>query len=215
MFNLVLKDLIVQKRERTIFVLILLGAFSAVGLQSNIGISIGQLIFAVYFFTVYANAFDYKYNAEITINSLPIKRSQVVLAKYLSIFLFFALGVVFTFVPGVLFKYFGLFNVRRTIDLTIVLIALSGMNIYYSIFFPLYFKLGYMKSRWGNWLITALFMAIGTGVGTIKNVGEDVPVSLVSGSIDIHILLIMLLVSLGLLLISLIISQKIYANKEL
>jgi ABC-type transport system involved in multi-copper enzyme maturation permease subunit len=108
MIHLILKDQQVQKRAKTIFIVLFLRLCIAGILPHNPGLASVQLLLGVYLLIVYANAYDYKYNAEIMINSLPLARRQVVLAKYLSAVIF-ALFMLSVSIPvSFFFNYLGI-----------------------------------------------------------------------------------------------------------
>lgn len=222
MLNLILKDFLVQKREKTLLVILALGIGNAFNIGNGIGLNIGIIIMSTYLFTVYANAFDYKYNAEVTILSLPIRRSQVVQSKYISVFFFYVISILFTLVPMVILETLGVVNGGGALGLKLALISFPILCLYYSFFFPIYFKLGYMKSRYANWLalvlMTAILGAFGQGLsgdmtGNAVNTFEDLMTFLME-KINSETLGLLLTISLGLFLISMHISKAIYANKE-
>jgi ABC-type transport system involved in multi-copper enzyme maturation permease subunit len=210
--HLIYKDLLLQKRE-TMVVAILLGIAGASMLKVNPGGTVATMFLIVYLFAVYANAFDFKYNFEATLNSLPVRRSTVVAAKYASVFVMLAVAVVSTFVPVWCLRLAGcLPNVP---GLKLVLLALILSTLYYSIYCPLYFELGYMKSRWASFAAMAGVMAAAGVVGGNRSsnslsdavrglsVGEGTPVLLgLAGA------------SMLLLGLSLMVSVRIYRRKE-
>lgn len=62
------------------------------------------MIITVYFLLVTASTEDEKNKSEIILNSLPVGRSQLVMAKYLSVFAYILIGAVFLGLVGLLFK---------------------------------------------------------------------------------------------------------------
>jgi len=229
MIHLILKDLQVQKREKTIFIVLFLSLCIAGILPHNPGLASVQLLLGVYLLIVYANAYDYKYNAEIMINSLPLARRQVVLAKYLSAVIF-ALFMLSVSIPvSFIFNYLGIAGsggLNLTLSVRFILIALFFVTVYLSIFFPVYFKLGYMKARWANFIsffiIFGLIGFAGRSGAYVPQYGEALTretilrhfMGVLAGNENITLYLILLLAGLILLYISSQLSVAIYRRKE-
>ncbi|HHV65084.1 MAG TPA: ABC-2 transporter permease [Peptococcaceae bacterium] len=175
MGKLIWKDIQVQKREKTLFIVIFLSLCVGYVMFTNPGIASIQLIVGVYLMITYANAYDYKYNAEIVINSLPVDRKQIVTAKYLSSLVYCLLMLTVALPVGILLSFTGLpgstgFNlgvVGRFIMLSVFILVL-----YISFYFPVYYKLGYLNSRWANFI--AFFFIFGS-IGFIGASGRDLP----------------------------------------
>lgn len=153
MLTLVYKDFLLQRGGKSIVYMFIMPVISAFALSTEILFVIMPFIAGSYLYIVYANALDDKYNTEKSLLSMPIKRSQIVIAKYL----------------GILFYLTAFYMVVLILSISFVLIipsysstALMGLghlvqfitvgSLYYSVFFPIYFKLGYQKSRWANYI---------------------------------------------------------------
>ncbi len=229
MFQLIFKDLKVQKREKTIFIVLFLSLCIAGILPNNPGLASAQLLLGVYLMIVYANAFDYKYNAEIMINSLPLGRNQIVKAKYLSS-LIFGLAMMAVALPiSFLISYTGFpgtDGMNSTLAVRFVMISLFFISLYLSIFFPVYFKFGYLKSRWANVLS---FLVIFGLVGFVGGQGEYIPqygemvtresfrqqfLGILAGNESLTVYLTMLALGFLILYLSLRFSISIYKKKE-
>lgn len=200
MFNLVIKDVKVQKKDKSLFLFILLNISNVFIFQKNYGISLFICFISIYLLTVYANAYDFKYNSELMINSMPVNRKIVVSAKYLSVFLFFICASIITIILCSILHIVLPGLVKNMINADAVIIEFFIISIYYSIFFPVYYKFGYMKSRWANFII---MMIIGTFV--------SIAVQISGGFIKDSIIAV---ISVLLMLISFFISVRIYSNKE-
>ena len=93
MLNLILKDLLVQKKS----LLFALGYcfFLVFAFQSLQGAApIAATVAVVYLLTQYSFTYEDKNKSETMLNSLPISRRDIVLAKYLSIFIYIGLAMV-------------------------------------------------------------------------------------------------------------------------
>lgn len=229
MLQMVLKDLQVQRREKTFFIVLFLSVCISGILPRNPGLASVQLLLGVYLMIVYANAFDYKYNAEIMINSLPLGRRQIVTAKYLSALIFSLIMVAVSIPVSFILSYFGFpgaYGMNLVIAIRFLMIAFFFLSIYIAIFFPVYFKLGYMKSRWANFLsFFVIFGLIGLAGGTgqyIPQHGELMSreslmqnfLGILAGNESFGVYVSMLLIGILVLYISLQLSIAIYKRKE-
>ncbi len=143
MISLLKKDLLIQKKS--FLFLFLFGIFMFIIFNNPVFeemIYIMGMIIAVYFFLVTASLEDEKNKSEIILNSLPLCRSQLVLAKYLSVFAYIFIGVVFFGVVGLLFQLPALPFTPRLLNTMDLLAAGLLVSIYVSVYFPLYFRFG-------------------------------------------------------------------------
>ncbi len=210
MFNLIIKDIIIQKKDKTIFIFMLLNILNIFIFQKNYGVSIFLCFLSIYLLAVYANAYDFKYNSELMINSMPVNRKIVVAAKYLSVFIFFICAVVITLIAGTLLHFADPALISKVVSINTIFVELFIVSTYFSIFFPFYYKLGYLKSRWANFIIMGIIGGIISSVaditgGNMKFGGSG---ALVQSSILPGISIILIAVSF-------LISIKIYSNKEI
>lgn len=151
MLFLLKKDLLIQKKSflfllfYSIFMLIV---FNNPVFENMIYIM--GMISAVYFFLVTASFEDERNKSEIILNSLPLCRSQLVLAKYLSVFAYILIGAVFFVVIGLLFQLPAIPYKPRSINAMDLLAAVLLVSIYVSIYFPLHFQFGASALRLFN-----------------------------------------------------------------
>lgn len=229
MVQLILKDLQVQKREKTFFLILILSLCISGILPKNPGLASIQLLLGVYLLIVYANAFDYKYNAEVMINSLPLGRKQIVTAKYLSALLISLIMIAVSLPVSFLLSYTGFWGVSGMnvrVEVRFLLTALFFLSLYLSIFFPVYFKWGYMKSRWANFF--SLFVIFGL-FGLAGGAGENIPqqgeviskatviqqfMGMMAGNESIIFYVKMAAIGLMILYVSIQLSVAIYSKKE-
>jgi ABC-2 type transport system permease protein len=92
MFNLVLKDILIQKKT------FVLGLFyipiMAIAFQHSVTSMIpAGIVGLTYIVLITACAYDDKYKTDIMLNSLPLHRNSIVLARYMSLFLYYVIGV--------------------------------------------------------------------------------------------------------------------------
>ncbi|MBW9173622.1 ABC-2 transporter permease [Clostridium estertheticum] len=210
MFNLIMKDIRIQKKDKTVFMFFLLNMVNTFIFQTNYATTILLCFLSIYLLAVYANAYDFKYNSELMINSLPVNRKVVVAAKYLSVFLFLICAIVITLIVGSLFHFVAPNLVSKTIGINTIFLEFFIVCIYFSIFFPFYYKLGYLRSRWVNFIIMAV-------LSSLISFANEILKNNTTFGVDFGLLQRILLTAIPIIFIvvSFFISIKIYINKEL
>ncbi|KNF08668.1 ABC-2 family transporter protein [Gottschalkia purinilytica] len=150
MLNLVFKDILVQKKSLLfyfIYIIIAGMAFKGIGL----GGFTAAVMMLSYVFLANSCTYDDKNKAHFMLNSLPVKRSKIVLSKYVSMLLFFFLSIL---------MYLSIYHLVKLISLPMSLnLNLSSINIegllgtffalslFAGIYLPIFFKFGDTKSR--------------------------------------------------------------------
>jgi ABC-2 type transport system permease protein len=220
-FNLVLKDILIQKKSllyALLYTVFLSITFSSLK-PSGVGLYVLAPIITAYMFINFAASFDEKNKSEIILNSLPLKRDDIVIAKYISIFIFAIICIIYSILIGFIGKTTGLPMYTRSISFLDIVLIFSSVCIVSSIFFPMYFKFGYTKSLIFN---TMLFMVIFfLPILAIQYAGSN-PNNIFVQKINSFIIStssftqnsLALIIGLILFLISLMISIHIYNNKE-
>ncbi|RJE47411.1 MULTISPECIES: ABC-2 transporter permease [unclassified Dehalobacter] len=224
MWRIILKDLMVQKSN--IFIILFLCISISGTMYRSPGIAGVQLLLGVYFMLIYANSYDFKYNGEIMINSLPINRKEIVLAKYLSAIVY-ALIIMVIIIPEsmilYLFNFPGLTGGIQGIVSFLGIVVLL-LSLYISIYLPLYYRLGYMRSRWANFISMFVIFGLIGAVGQLTKMpadelettsqGLEQLIMILNGYADPVIYLMMLVVGIVLLVLSFKVSVRIYKNKD-
>ncbi|MDR3585119.1 MAG: ABC-2 transporter permease [Desulfosporosinus sp.] len=149
MVNLVRKDLLILKRY--LWLAPLYGLFALYAFRTMLGgaLSVGTVV-VTYMLMLQAITQDDKNNSEIMLNSLPLRRKDIVLAKYLSVFLYAALVILFFLLARGVVTVIGIGMIPiliSPISLEEIASALVAMVILISIYLPIYFKFGYLRSR--------------------------------------------------------------------
>lgn len=161
MINLVLKDMLIQKRT---FIICIFYSIFAVVVFSSAFQSGGAYIFGVigivYMFTFYSNSYDDKNKCEMVLNSLPVNRKDIVTAKYLSVIVFTVIGVIYMVFAAFLLNSLALPISVQNINTSDIVMSIASAALMYSIFYPLYFKYGLTKLKMLN---TILYLAFAFG----------------------------------------------------
>ena len=102
---------------------------------------------------------DKKYNSEVILNSLPLARKQIVIAKYIMALIIFIISMIVSS-PVVINRFEdGIFEFITTTLVTIV----GFVFIYLSLVLPILFWLGYKKASF----ITLFILIAPTAIGTM------------------------------------------------
>lgn len=152
MVNLVLKELLVQKRMLGMaLIYILLFSFAMSSLGEKLPLAI---ISAVgYMFVMYGGAWDVKADADRLWNSLPIPKWKIVAAKYLAVLIYVAAVAVLTWVTLPVLSRVGSATIPSVVRVDHAAAAAAVVVGLASLYLPIYFALGYMKARILNLLI--------------------------------------------------------------
>lgn len=220
MFNLMLKDLLVQKKTllmALVYSVFVLGIFNK---AASGFVSYGMGTIAIgYIFFANACSYDEKNKSDIVLNSLPIRRSQIVLARYLAVFTFAVIGLAMIGILGAVMKLAGLPFPGRYIGLLDITGSLAALMLMASCYLPLYYKFGYIKTRL---IIMFMFMLLFFLPGLLIDFAkahftreqltqviiriQDLPAGPVA--------LALLAIVLGITAISIAISQYVYRRRE-
>lgn len=220
MFNLILKDILIQKKALVfafLYSIFMFFVFSQPSLNLFI-YSMGAVAIS-YMLIMTALQADYKNNSITILSSLPVKRSEIVASKYLSMFVFIALSFLVLVVVGLVIKASPLpFSVRypKFYDLVI---AFFSVGILISVYLPVYFKTG---GKYAQVIFIFFFMLMFFGPSTIFGYlteKQDQTLSKVLLQFSSENLLLVYLAAIIftfiILAVSFAISLRIYLNKDL
>lgn len=211
------KEFLLQKKNIPltiiiVFVLILSNKNEDVG-NLPININLITSIFLISSMTITVSMVnDEKAKASSVVHSLPFKRRDFVINKYLfAIVTVLALSTC-VFVINIVLSDNSLF----AITITDIMVVIGIVNIYYSPIFPIYFKYGYSKTQMFNTLIIALIVGLSAYTNTTGTTGSveytlqpaDSSMLLLSG-------ILTMVASFLVYITSCIISIKIYKKKDL
>ncbi|MFZ5354121.1 MAG: ABC-2 transporter permease [Bacillota bacterium] len=225
MYSLIIKDLLIQKRSiyfALFYSVFFFFAFSNQAFSATAYITGGTAI--VYILVQFAIKYDDKNKCEIMLNSLPVRRSHVVLAKYLSAYMFVIMGAAMIGIMGAILRIIGLPLVHRYIVFSDIFSIYISITLMISIYFPFYFKLGYVKSSYINlfmfltlfFLPSLLLPALREFVN--KSAAQDIArrlFELLSTGPSWVAYICIAALFLTIMLISLSISLRIYRHKDL
>jgi hypothetical protein len=216
MYSLLLKDILVQKKQ-FLYGILLAAVYSFAFSSNNLGGVLTVFVFP-YIFVLTAASYEEKNKAEMILISLPIKRSLLVMERYISVFLFAALGAI---------EYIIVVGVANLVELpikfstlTIEPVLIFGLAMYYGIYLPLYFKFGYIKTRWVNFVMFfGLFFGVPSLVNAINKYGINFKIlnpliTFFKNQSNIAVASELIIVAFLIYVLSYAISVKIYNSRE-
>ncbi|HZK83124.1 MAG TPA: ABC-2 transporter permease, partial [Desulfosporosinus sp.] len=146
MVNLVWKDFLLLKRSLWLAPLYAFFAFFALRTMPDGGLSAATVV-VTYMLLLQAIIQDDKNQSEVMLNSLPLRRGNIVLAKYLSAFVYATLGILSFLLAQGIVTVVGIPLSINQISLEEIFGALIAMVVLIGSYFPIYFKFGYLRSR--------------------------------------------------------------------
>lgn len=159
MLNLLIKDVLINRK--TILSTIIYNVLMIISFQGSPDVAVVAAVTAsTYLLLNTSLAWDDKNKSEIMLNSLPLRRRDIVLAKYLTAIVFYVTGLIlYTAVVGIIrwadfpvatswLQWEGLLSVSVSVGLMAAVVL------------PLYFKLGYHRSRIVNIIVLVAVILI-------------------------------------------------------
>ncbi len=214
MFNLIKKDILIQKGTFKLMLAYIFILIIVMGQMSSDGKYLIYIMTFVFSFVITSFFYDEKYKAQFILNSLPIKRRDIVLSKYLSVFIYtIASFIIIGGIGGIIAVLHLPFNIG-IIKLNVIKISFIASILMCSINFPLLFKFGYRK---GKFIFTVIYFGM---FGVILSLFDKIDVELLKiyEFMNNNMTMINLISSILVILIfitSIIISISIYNKRDL
>jgi len=218
MYNLVIKDILVIKKQFVFafaYILLIIFAFQNMG---EAKFAAGIVAFT-YMLVMTSCAYEDKNKADVMLNCLPLKKSTVVLAKYISVFLYFVLGTAAYLIFQYIIGSMGFSIEIYPLTLQSFVGGLVAVSLLSGIYLPVFFKVGYMKTKILNFI---LFFGFFFGISFLIDILKDYQGSALLKNIteflqnksDAVIAAVILALVFIFLSISYYISLKFYKNRE-
>ena len=217
MFSLVLKDILIQKKY-VLFSIIYAFFFSFMFKSTDSSMLFIMIpIMVSYMLIIGACGYDDKNKCEIMLNSLPINRTTLVISKYISTFVFILIGLLLTLATTTILNSLGFGHFNKPMNLENILGPVVGVLLLSCLYFPLYFKFGYQKSRYFLISVFFLIFAIPTTLSKIIAKGNTPPSFIVylNSQPDSLITTFIIIIAFIILLASMLLSIRFYLNKDL
>lgn len=218
MLHLIIKDIAIQKRTILIgfvYIIIMILAFS----NGGPAIFTAGTFAVIFLFIQTPCAHDEKSRAEAMLNSLPLKRVTIVSARYLSVLLYILIAVFeYTVIYG-LITLSGLPLHVSPLSLENVLGLLAVVGVFSAVYYPIFFRFGYMRTRYVNIFLFAGLFGVGSALVlafTGKNEWINVKTLLdaINSQPDWLVGLGILGILLGIMLVSYLLSVRFYNRRE-
>ncbi|WP_251861920.1 ABC-2 transporter permease [Clostridium sp. Marseille-Q2269] len=203
MLNLIKKDLMITK---SYMMKVLAGIIFSIFIFYNIDKQ-NMFVYCMYVsvYIIITTSFTYGEisKEDYILNSLPIKKNQVVWAKYISVILYFAFTLIVIYIIAFIAyilnfrNIIGFPTIKTVIYSLIVILVSTGLQL------PIYFKFGYNRGR-----IIAMIIYFSIFAVIYKNSEYN----MVNSNIVYETLGIL---SIILFVISIFLSMKIYSSKEI
>lgn len=218
MIGLIKKDLKLSIKIN-LFAVIYVLFISVNGLLSK-DLLVGNIIYvlSIIIFTfvvvIYVNGFDDKYKSEVILNSFPLDRRNIVRSKYITLIIFILISsaviVALTNVLPMLLNIDG----RASANIHTVIIAANVLLLFYSIYYPIYFKVGEGLRTFNTILWLLMMLAPSLLVKFLKTLDQRGLLEKLMNIALQNINLYLLVISLVIYYISLQISKRIYMKRE-
>ncbi len=174
MLNLLKKDYMLLKRNLWIMILysfMIFFVFSRTDMKAQMIYVMGITMIS-YLLVMYSTAYDNMNKSDTLLNSLPLKRRDIVAERYISLFVFIALSSMLMALSGLVMRLTGFFPDMRPISLFDFAIATWSICLVVFIYLPVYFKVGYLKAKLVNFAIFFAVFMIPTIIGKLFIKGE-------------------------------------------
>lgn len=210
MLNLLKKEFLLQKN--TIFFIVVY-IFLAEFFMGNFSGSL--LIYIVcmttsFFLVLAAYKYDEKNKSNYIINSLPVKRKEIVFVRYISLIIYSALSIGITLLFGFVFHLFGYNNLFLSNISPFLICTVFIINILFaSILFPIFFKFGYSKANIISTFLYFIFFFTSISLGVKGNTEIIKFFASINISAALFMLIGFLTISL-IFILSMLLSIKLY-----
>lgn len=211
--TLIKKDIYLDRTNLLMVIVLSVGLPVFVGyLLKGDGIGFGKglisfmlsTMYCLYFAQNKVSALEFKYKGAAYLTLTPYTRTNIVIAKYIFVFLLFLLCIFSYGIADVMFKEVP------SLKVTDIIITLFIQITFWSIYLPLEYKLGYnnIKNYFAllfigmPWVITIVFKYM--NAETFKIIESFT-----------HLMIYLFIVLIAIVLISIRVSIKIYNNKNL
>lgn len=219
MFSLILKDILISKK-----ILLFTAAFLIVWVptfpeEARNFAAVVIMVGMAYMGLIVTSSADETNKADILLNSLPLKRHEIVLAKYLSIFVYSAIGIAIYLLVAAATKVLGFPIYVYPINFKAVIYGVLAVSFLNGIYLPLMFKFGHgFSGIMYIILIFGFFYGISYVIRLFKKLVNydwfQSIVSFIMNQSDTVKMLFIIALALIVMTVSCLLSVKFYKNRE-
>lgn len=212
MLNLVMKDIVLTKRTMLIgFIYAAMFTFAFREAAFTAG-----TIMLTYLLMQTSCAYDERSRADLMLNSLPVERGTIVAAKYVSMLAYAAIACAECAVVGLFVRLSGIPLTVQGFNPESLVALLAVTCIFAGVFYPIFFKFGYMKTRYVNVILIAGFF--GAGGAILLMMGGEDPVKNLLAALESQpgwaVASVLAGAMLGFVLLSYALSVRLYKGRE-
>ncbi|NFS32605.1 ABC-2 transporter permease [Clostridium botulinum] len=214
MLNLIKKDLIIIKSYiiKTLAILALyMFIFDKTDKQ---GICILSIYLVVYILISMSFYYRERVKEDYMLKSLPVKKNEVVLAKYTSVIIYFIASLILMYIINFIAYILNFKDIIEFPQISTIFLSLSIIFISMAIQLPIYFKLYHSKARIVNTFVYGGIFAVLYIIYDNNHFNNYMKTYNVSNNIYEKFILISTIISIILFIISAILSMRIYEKKE-
>ena len=141
---------------------------------------------------------------------------DLVISKYLSAFVFILISIFITFLTSAIFKFSGFAHFNRLMSLQDMLAVSISVIFLCSLYFPIYFKFGYQKSRYINMIFFMSFFFLPSVLAKTISKG-NIPkfITYLNSQPNWLITAFIIVILFIITFTSILFSSRIYLNKDL
>ncbi|MBS4534109.1 ABC-2 transporter permease [Clostridium sp. D2Q-14] len=218
MSSLIIKDILLIKRTILlgfIYMIFLVFAFQSLGSDAFIS----AVVALTYILLMTTLAYEEMNHSDIILNSLPIKRSNIVFSKYILTFIYSIISLLIYFIVVFVISTLNINVNVHYMNIMEIVWTLFYISVFSGIYLPIFFKFGYVKSKIFNVIV---YVFIFSGASVISNIFlEDSKYFSVNSILkffqnhtEFQISICLIGITLAIISVSYLISLYFYKNRE-
>lgn len=211
MRGLILKDFINMKGQAKVYILFIV-LWGGMAIMRKSGEYFNMLLIMIPAMTILtAIAYDDRYKWNRYALTMPVTRKDLIVSKYVFSFIFIAGTIILSMMGQTIMGENISYSITATLIIASVVMIINGVSM------PIFF---YFGTEHGRIVFFAAFALIAVVLMAISNVGFVEEIITADGSVRYHIptmgelILILLTVAFVVTAVSMLISVKIYENKD-
>ncbi|NFD28957.1 ABC-2 transporter permease [Clostridium botulinum] len=214
MLNLIKKDLIIIKYYiiKTLAILALyMFIFDKTDKQ---GICVLSIYLVVYILISMSFYYGERVKEDYMLKSLPVRKNEVVLAKYTSVIIYFIASLILMYIINFIAYILNFKDIIQSPQISTIFFSLSIIFISMAVQLPIYFKLNYSKGRILNAVIYFFIFSMLYMIYDNNHLNNYKTTYNIGNNIYEKFILISTIISIILFIVSAILSMRIYEKKE-
>ncbi|EPY6472043.1 ABC-2 transporter permease [Clostridium sporogenes] len=214
MINLIKKDLIITKSYMMKILAILALYIFIFDKTDKQGICVLSIYLIVSILISMSFYYGEAAKEDYMLKSLPVKKKEVVLAKYTSVIIYFIASLILMYIISFAVHILNFKDIIRSPQIITIFFSLSIIFISMAVQLPIYFKLNHSKGRILNTVIYFFVFSMLYMIYDNNHLNNYRTTYSIGNDIYEKFILIITIISTILFIISSILSMKIYEKKE-